>query len=54
MMMSLFKDSVTAQGFNGVVLGLTSLFSGVLIRPNEIPSFWIFGKSSLVSSRLVS
>lgn len=42
MMMSLFKDSVTAQGFNGVVLGLTSLFSGVLIRPNEIPTFWVF------------
>lgn len=43
MMMSIFRDSVTAQGFSGLVLGLTSLFSGVLIRPNNIPTFWVFG-----------
>lgn len=48
MMMSLFRDSVTAQGFNGVVLGLTSLFSGVLIRPHNIPNFWIFGECSIL------
>lgn len=43
MMMSLFRDSVTAQGFSGVVMGMTSLFAGVLIRPQNIPTFWVFG-----------
>jgi ABC-type multidrug transport system permease subunit len=42
MLVSLFRDSQTAQGFGGLLVGLTSLFSGILIRPNNIPSFWIF------------
>lgn len=42
MMMSLFRDSVTAQGFSGVVIGLTALFTGIIIRPHDIPTFWIF------------
>ena len=42
MLMSLFKDSQTAQGVGGLVVTFTSLFGGILIRPSEIPNFWIF------------
>jgi ABC-type multidrug transport system permease subunit len=42
MLVSLFRDSQTAQGFGALIVGLTSLFSGILIRPNNIPNFWIF------------
>lgn len=42
MLVSLFRDSQTAQGFGGLFVSLTSLFSGILIRPNNIPNFWIF------------
>ncbi len=37
-MVSLVRDSVTAQGFGGLIIGFTGLFSGVLIRPNKIPT----------------
>ena len=42
MLVSLFRDSQTAQGFGGLFVSMTSLFSGILIRPNSIPSFWVF------------
>jgi len=38
--MALFKDSVTAQGFGAVINGLSSIFTGVLIRPQYIAGFW--------------
>jgi len=40
--MALFKDSVTAQGFGAVITGLSSIFTGVLIRPQYIAGFWIW------------
>jgi len=42
MFVSLFRDAETAQGFGGLVVSLTSMFSGILIRPSNIPPFWIF------------
>jgi ABC-2 type transporter len=42
MLVSLFRDSETAQGFGGIIISFTSLFSGILIRPQSIPVFWIF------------
>lgn len=42
MLVSLTRDAVTAQGFGGVFVTLTSLFTGVLIRPENIPNFWSF------------
>lgn len=41
-LVSLVRDSQTAQAMGAIVLSLTSLFSGVFIRPNEIPPFWIW------------
>lgn len=45
MMVSLTKDSTTAQGFGGVFIGTTSLFSGLLLRPQNVTGFWLWGKS---------
>lgn len=42
MFVSLNRDSVTAQGFGGLFITFTSLFTGVLIRPSNIPNAWIF------------
>jgi len=42
MLMSLFRDSMTAQGMGGLVTVCTSLFSGVLLSPASIPNFWIW------------
>ena len=42
MVMSLFRDSETSQGIGGMFTSLTVLFSGILLRPNAIPNFWIF------------
>jgi hypothetical protein len=42
MFMSLFRDSETAQGIGGLFVSLTVLFSGILLRPDAIPTFWIF------------
>lgn len=42
MMMSLVKDAQTAQGFGGLLVSLTSLFAGLLIRPQSITGFWVF------------
>ena len=35
MMVSLFRDSQTAQGFGGLIVSFSALFSGILIRPGE-------------------
>lgn len=48
MMVSLVRDSQTAQGFGGLLISMTSLFSGVLIRPNNITGFWTFGEFLVV------
>lgn len=50
LLMSLFPDSTTAQGFGGILIGLSSLFAGVLIRPQNIQSFWLFGEWRVRSS----
>jgi ABC-type multidrug transport system permease subunit len=42
MLVACLRDSTTAQGFGGLLVSFTSLFSGILIRSNQIPSFWIF------------
>ena len=44
MLMSIVRDSVTAQGFGGLFISLTAMFSGVLIRPQNIPPFWYWGE----------
>lgn len=33
---------ITAQGVGGLFISMTVLFTGVLIRPSEIPDAWIF------------
>jgi len=38
MLVSLFRDSQTAQGFGGLIVSFSSLFSGILIRPGKC--FW--------------
>ena len=42
MLVSLFRDKETAQGFGGLLVSFTAMFAGILMRPNDIPSFWIF------------
>jgi hypothetical protein len=42
MLMSLVRDSQTAQGIGAMVVSTTVLFCGILLRPNAIPNFWIF------------
>jgi len=39
---SLLRDAATAQVVGGLVISMTVLFSGILLRPDQIPSFWIF------------
>ena len=40
--MSMFRDSQTAQGFAALLIGMSSIFGGILIRPHLMPSFWIW------------
>lgn len=42
MFVALSPDAITAQGFGALTVSLTSLFTGVLIRPENIPTFWSF------------
>jgi len=42
MFSALLRDSMTAQGAGGLFISMTVLFTGVLIRPSEIPDPWIF------------
>ena len=46
-MVSLVRDSQSAQGFGGLLISMTSLFAGVLIRPQNISGFWTFGEFHL-------
>lgn len=41
MLVSLTRDATSAQGFGGVLVTLTSLFTGVLIRPKIFPIFGV-------------
>jgi ABC-type multidrug transport system ATPase subunit/ABC-type multidrug transport system permease subunit len=40
--MAIFRDSQTAQGFGSLLIGMSSIFGGVLIRPQDISTFWIW------------
>ena len=40
--MAVFRDSQTAQGFGSLLIGLSSIFAGILIRPQFIHQFWIW------------
>jgi len=40
--MAVFRDSQTAQGFGSLLIGMSSIFGGILIRPQAINSFWIW------------
>ena len=40
--MSVFRDSQTAQGFGSLLIGFSSIFGGILIRPQDINQFWIW------------
>jgi hypothetical protein len=42
MLATSLRDSQSAQGIGALILAWTSLFSGVFIRPDQIPSFWLF------------
>jgi hypothetical protein len=42
MLVSLVRDSETAQGLGGMLISFTVLFCGILLRPDAIPNFWIF------------
>jgi hypothetical protein len=40
--MAVFRDTQTAQGFGTLLLSMSSVFAGILIRPQSIKSFWIW------------
>lgn len=40
MFVSLVRDAQTAQAIGGLLVTFSVLFSGLLIRPSQIPSFW--------------
>jgi len=42
MLVASFRDAQTAQSMGALIVSSTSLFSGVFIRPNEIPNYWIW------------
>ena len=42
MFVALTPNAITAQGFGALTVSLSSLFTGVLIRPENIPPFWTF------------
>lgn len=42
MLISLLRDSETAQAAGGLFTTFSVLFSGLLIRPDDIPDFWIW------------
>ena len=42
MFVALNRDAQTAQGFGALTVSLSALFTGVLIRPENIPNFWTF------------
>ena len=42
MFVALVPDAQIAQGLGGLFSSCTGLFTGVLVRPSDIPTFWIF------------
>jgi ABC-type multidrug transport system ATPase subunit/ABC-type multidrug transport system permease subunit len=42
MLVALSPNAQIAQGFGGLIASCTGLFTGVLIRPYNMPTFWIF------------
>jgi len=42
MLIAICPDAQIAQGFAGLTSSTTGLFAGVLIRPANIPTFWLF------------
>eukprot|EP00547_Thalassionema_nitzschioides_P003473 CAMPEP_0194202806 /NCGR_PEP_ID=MMETSP0156-20130528/2735_1 /TAXON_ID=33649 /ORGANISM="Thalassionema nitzschioides, Strain L26-B" /LENGTH=1424 /DNA_ID=CAMNT_0038928407 /DNA_START=109 /DNA_END=4383 /DNA_ORIENTATION=+ len=42
MWVSLTPNAIVAQGLSSLFMGVTGLFTGVLIRPENIPAFWKF------------
>jgi ABC-type multidrug transport system permease subunit len=42
MFMALLRDSTTVQGVGGILLGMSALFSGIQLRPQNINPFWRF------------
>ena len=40
--MAVFRDSQTAQGFGSLLIAMSSVFAGMLIRPQLITPFWIW------------
>jgi len=43
MLIALLRDSGSAQIYGSLVIAMTTLFAGILIRPQHIKSFWLFG-----------
>eukprot|EP00804_Cyclotella_cryptica_P013018 CCRYP_002341-RD/>CCRYP_002341-RD protein AED:0.11 eAED:0.11 QI:152/1/1/1/0.88/0.94/18/731/1289 len=41
-LISVLRDDVTAQGVGSIFIGLSSIFAGVLIRPQMINNIWIW------------
>jgi ABC-2 type transporter len=41
MLSACLRDSTTAQGFAGLISIGSSLFGGILLRPSQIPVFWM-------------
>mmetsp|Transcript_3054 Transcript_3054/g.4361 ORF Transcript_3054/g.4361 Transcript_3054/m.4361 type:complete len:251 (+) Transcript_3054:1980-2732(+) len=42
MLIALLRDSGSAQIYGSLVIAMTTLFAGILIRPQHIKSFWLF------------
>jgi len=40
--MAVFRDAQTAQGFGSLLIGFSSIFGGILIRPQNINNFWLW------------
>lgn len=56
MLVSLFRDSQTAQGFGGLIVSFSSLFSGILIRPGmwfDSLHYLLFANIFLIYSLLI-
>lgn len=41
-LMAIFRDAQTAQGFGALLIGMSSIFGGILILPQDIDPFWIW------------
>jgi ATP-binding cassette, subfamily G (WHITE), member 2, SNQ2 len=41
MLIACLRDTMTAQGFGSLIVMGSSLFGGILLRPDQIPPFWM-------------